>query len=438
MKIMKSALFLLVALFIIGFSLVIPVPAAAQNDTLRFGGYNTGMDTMHVLPDEFAFVHQWIYTDVPNAEFATVLFTQFDPAIPNISVYRIDPYIDQYGELYEFSNGNSYYRAEWTDTPPRDGIDNIFVGGWSYINNQSPGTTTYASSNIEAGVRIGDTLYTGLIAQAYQIQNSITRLRGDVNDDGIVDTVDARQGTDLYAVSGPNNYRYCRGVNIGANEAIFNWPNMYDNYLLWAWTAGDPIADGFGFGLPMDQLPARINRNQPYEPTISGNTLHLITNATAVLVSTLYGGWQQTATAINGQVDINLPTDGLTLADLRIQCTRIEGITSDDMETLQTNYGSLAIGDVQPPTPIEFELLQNSPNPFNPSTTIPFTLVTAASIKLSVFDVQGRLVETLIDGRMEAGSHSVFFDATPLASGTYFYMLHTPGFVDTKRMVLLK
>jgi hypothetical protein len=439
MKIMKSVS-LLVAL-IIGITSLLAIPASAQqNDTIRFGGYNLGYDTLHFLPGEFGFVHQWVFTDIPGAEFATISFSQFDPVIPNLSVYRIDScYMAQMGAFYQFMYGSFYYRAEWTDTPPRDGLNYIFVGGWSYTNNEAPGTTTYMSSNISGSVRIGNTLYTGLIAQAYQVQNSITRLRGDVNDDSIVDTVDARLATDIYGLFGPNAHRFCRGINAGASEAMFGEPNMYDNYLLWAWTAGDPIADGFGFGLPMDVMPSRINRNQPYDPTISGRNLHLTTNATAVLISALDGSWQQTATVINGQIDIELPTPDMTLADIHIEATLIDGMTSNDMQRLQTVYGDVADAGTQPTAaPVEFRLQQNYPNPFNPSTTIAFTLSQAANIQLQVYDLLGRQVATLIDGATTAGLHVVTFDGHDLASGTYLCVLQTPDFRESRRMTLLK
>jgi hypothetical protein len=81
---------------------------------------------------------------------------------------------------------------------------------------------------------------------------------------------------------------------------------------------------------------------------------------------------------------------------------------------------------------------QNYPNPFNPMTNIAFTLPRDGNVRLQVFDVRGRLVDTLIDGPTTAGSHTVPFDGTGLASGTYFYRLQGGGEVVTRTMTLVK
>ena len=87
---------------------------------------------------------------------------------------------------------------------------------------------------------------------------------------------------------------------------------------------------------------------------------------------------------------------------------------------------------------VTYELRQNYPNPFNPTTTIEFALPNAEQVKLTIFDILGRQVTTLIDKRMEAGQHSVTFDASRFATGVYFYNLQTSDFVETKKMMLLK
>ena len=89
-------------------------------------------------------------------------------------------------------------------------------------------------------------------------------------------------------------------------------------------------------------------------------------------------------------------------------------------------------------TPDEFELSQNYPNPFNPSTNIAFELPKSGHVMLSVFNLLGQKVATLIDQNMDAGSHNVHFDATNLPSGLYFYQLQSGNFNSIKKMVLLK
>lgn len=81
---------------------------------------------------------------------------------------------------------------------------------------------------------------------------------------------------------------------------------------------------------------------------------------------------------------------------------------------------------------------QNYPNPFNPSTAIGYRLSEVSDVTLKVYDVLGREVATLVNGRESAGSHTVRFDARRLASGAYFYVIRTGGGTVAKRMIFLK
>ncbi len=86
----------------------------------------------------------------------------------------------------------------------------------------------------------------------------------------------------------------------------------------------------------------------------------------------------------------------------------------------------------------EYKLNQNYPNPFNPETTIAFTLPKKDYVKLVVYNLDGEIVKTLIDGIIPAGFHNVKFNAGSLASGIYLFKLETLNFTQTKKMILLK
>jgi hypothetical protein len=88
--------------------------------------------------------------------------------------------------------------------------------------------------------------------------------------------------------------------------------------------------------------------------------------------------------------------------------------------------------------PKEFILLQNYPNPFNSGTTIRFSIVKAMEVRLAVYDLLGREVQTLIDEYKQAGIYTAFFDATDLSSGVYFCRLQAGEAVETRPMVLLR
>jgi antitoxin component YwqK of YwqJK toxin-antitoxin module len=89
-------------------------------------------------------------------------------------------------------------------------------------------------------------------------------------------------------------------------------------------------------------------------------------------------------------------------------------------------------------TPRDFYLSQNYPNPFNPTTVINYQLPVTGDVTLKVYDVLGREVRTLVDGRQTAGSHSIGFSADKLPSGVYFYSITAGAFHQVRKMVLMK
>lgn len=91
-----------------------------------------------------------------------------------------------------------------------------------------------------------------------------------------------------------------------------------------------------------------------------------------------------------------------------------------------------------PARPSAFVLEQNYPNPFNPSTVISYKLPANATVSLKVYDMLGREVKSLVNGPQSAGSHSVAFSGSGLASGVYLYRLEAGAYIATKKLMLLK
>ena len=107
-----------------------------------------------------------------------------------------------------------------------------------------------------------------------------------------------------------------------------------------------------------------------------------------------------------------------------------------EFETVTVAFSGVASGGPEMPT--VYALDQNYPNPFNPSTEISFDLPAASHVELTVFNILGQKVETLVDGDREAGSYTVTWDASPYSSGVYFYRISAENFSATKKMLLLK
>jgi photosystem II stability/assembly factor-like uncharacterized protein len=108
-----------------------------------------------------------------------------------------------------------------------------------------------------------------------------------------------------------------------------------------------------------------------------------------------------------------------------------------------TNGGVTSVNEITGNAlPQQFVLKQNYPNPFNPSTTIEFSIPKQSFVTLKVYDLLGREVATLVNKELQAGSYKTQFDASSakggLASGVYLYRLNAGGFVQTKKLMLMK
>jgi hypothetical protein len=105
---------------------------------------------------------------------------------------------------------------------------------------------------------------------------------------------------------------------------------------------------------------------------------------------------------------------------------------------LHNNYSAVSVENPRSPVISNYELLQNHPNPFNPSTHIRFALPEESHVKLEIYNTLGERIATLVDEPRPTGYYTEQFDAAGLASGLYFYRLAAGDFVETKKLILLK
>jgi predicted GH43/DUF377 family glycosyl hydrolase len=109
-------------------------------------------------------------------------------------------------------------------------------------------------------------------------------------------------------------------------------------------------------------------------------------------------------------------------------------------KTLSLAMNTELTGEVVPVSeslPKTYRLYQNYPNPFNPTTTIRYDIPVSGHVVLSVHDILGRLVKTLVDRDVSPGTHTEIVDGTKLASGIYYYRIRSGNFVDTRKFILL-
>jgi len=110
----------------------------------------------------------------------------------------------------------------------------------------------------------------------------------------------------------------------------------------------------------------------------------------------------------------------------------------DNVVTEACESGAVFNADSELQRPATLALLGNYPNPFNPMTSIKFSLPADSHVRLTVYDVRGQVVSRLVERVMGAGEHSVNWDARNHPSGVYFYRMETEGFSATQKMIMLK
>ena len=141
---------------------------------------------------------------------------------------------------------------------------------------------------------------------------------------------------------------------------------------------------------------------------------------------------------INTFLDSDLDDETFTITFGTLPAGIVAG-TQASVEVTITDAGErTSIESLGEEIPSEFSLAQNYPNPFNPSTAIEFSLTRTGQVTLTVYDMLGQKVRTLLEGVQPAGSHSVLFNGVGLASDTYIYVLQTEQHRAVKMMTLLK
>lgn len=139
-----------------------------------------------------------------------------------------------------------------------------------------------------------------------------------------------------------------------------------------------------------------------------------------------------------GNYDIIVNRIGYTSASANVTLSAGNNFTIDNLVFTLNPLDRVGIQNIGTTVSKNFVLHQNYPNPFNPETKIRFEVVTSKNINITVFDVLGKEVATLVNKKFSPGVYEVSFDASKLSSGIYFYKLITDDFVDTKKMMLIR
>lgn len=312
------------------------------------------------------------------------------------------------GVFFSNNNGGSWNQCNAGLTNPMVSClfgfgTNLFAGSGpvsglffssDYANSWNPAIDGLMSANIYAFAKNGTNVFVGTDGGVYVTTNNGTNWTSANN--GLT-----RQNVRALAVIGSNLFA---GVQYGGVYL------STDNGAIW------------------NEASNGLSNNDVLCLAVGGRNLFAGTNGGGVYVSIDNGAsW----TAVN---------DGWTnpkVAALIVSGTNLVAGTETGMWWRALSQ-MVSVPERANSNPQHYWLDQNYPNPFNPSTTISYELPQAAQVNLSVHDVLGREVATLVNEKKTAGYHAATFDASRLSSGVYVYTLRAGNFVSVKKMLLVR
>ena len=365
-----------------------------------------------------------------------------------------------------------------------NGVFKSVDGGnsWQQINN---GLNNSQSRSVSEILCMGDTLYAATVDGIYKStnggdswekkSNGITIGQGAIYEfceslfeyngslftgawNGIYSSTDGAENWTVTNITGQGinakNFVNHNGILFAARENI-NFPNGYtsvDNGITWnpLTSISGPVITFlseppklwagtiFGVWLSTDSGENWEMRNNGLNPDPYSSCIIRINGN--LVTSLKFGGSGLFRSSDDGNNweswDDGLPflnsIEKLIRYDDKIIAATSNGLWQRDTTEVVTNV------DNEINFPVNFELSQNYPNPFNPNTAIKFSVPIAGKVTLSVFNILGEKVVSLVDGIKEVGSYKINFDASKLPSGTYLYQLRSGSFIETKKMILMK
>ncbi len=141
----------------------------------------------------------------------------------------------------------------------------------------------------------------------------------------------------------------------------------------------------------------------------------------------------------NTVVPLNSPASGDKSMQLLDDGFILVGFSDYDLTLVKTDSNGNVVSVNDEILPVDYNILSNYPNPFNPQTTIKFNIPYTSKVKLQVYNTKGQLVTNLLNEKKMSGEHTIIWKANDQASGLYFVKLfNDKGFLDAHKIILLK
>jgi hypothetical protein len=349
-------------------------------------------------------------------------FTRLDPAGGTgylfIAPYVLDP--SNTNVMYLAAGVNLWRNSDITAVPL--GSNNTTSVNWTNLTGASPGSTISAIGASKASP--SDRVYYGTLdGMVYRLDNASAA-------NSSTSPVDVWTGKGLPASA----FVSCIAVDptngdnallIFSNYSIISVFYTSDAGGTWTAVAGNLEASPDGTG---DGPSVHCGAILPY----GGNTYFYVGTSTGLYSTTSLNGmstiWVQEGASVIGNVVVES-------LDTRV---------SDGLVVVGTHGVGVFSGTASPNSvatdqkPVATALQQNYPNPFNPSTTIRFSLAKSDRVVLKVFDINGREVETLVDGERAPGEYQAEWVPKGVASGTYVYRLQAGSYTETKKLLYIR
>ena len=271
---------------------------------------------------------------------------------------------------------------------------------------------------------IADVIFTGAMGLG-QFGNSVASA-GDVNHDGFADVV-------IGANVANRAYLYYGGTSMNnVADVVCTGATVGEAFGISVSSAGDVNRDGFSDVIvgAFWNVAGGYNAGRAYL-YLGGSNMNNVADVifTGEASNDLFG------ISVAGAGDVN--RDGF--ADVIIGAPENSAV-GYKMGRAYVYAGSATVGveEQSHERATRFHLYQNFPNPFNPATTIRFSLPQRDRVSLKIYDLLGKEIATLVEGDFDQGEHALNFNGNSLASGVYLYRLQTGSFVEQKKLVLMR